>query len=56
MFEAGKIDNTIQEMERLQISIFGISEMYQVYYSDNDDAKNLNRDAIVFAKCVAQSV
>lgn len=68
VFEAGEIDNTIQQLKTMQISILEVSEMcwtgsefcnvhgYQVYYAGNDDAKHFGGGAIRVENYIAHSV
>ncbi|XP_039285295.1 craniofacial development protein 2-like [Nilaparvata lugens] len=68
MAQAGKIDNAILEMERLNIKIMGISEMrwpgasycdigkYRVYYSGTSDGSFQCGVGIIVSKSVADSV
>ncbi|KAI5732155.1 hypothetical protein M8J77_022354 [Diaphorina citri] len=68
MCEEGKIENTVNEMQRLNLSILGISEMrwsgtgqrvinnHTVYYSGNDDTNHRNGVAVILEKNVARSV
>ncbi|KAI5718027.1 hypothetical protein M8J77_015079 [Diaphorina citri] len=68
MYEEGKIENTIQEMKRLKLSILGISEMrwsgtgkceindHVIYYSGNDDPRHQNGVAIILDKVTSRSV
>lgn len=68
MYEAGKIQNTIQEMERLDLNILGISEMRwphagttkvnnkTVYYSGNNNKNHWNGVGIIVNETIQKSV
>ncbi|XP_037931287.1 craniofacial development protein 2-like [Teleopsis dalmanni] len=62
MFESGKINNTIREMQKHEIGILGVSEMqwpdhgsctidnYNVYYSGDDGRRNKHGVAVIISK------
>lgn len=68
IYEAGKIHNVIQEMQRMSIKILGLSETRWIgsgesqikntktYYSGNNDPNHRNGVAIVVDKSLCQSV
>lgn len=68
MAQAGKINNAIQEMERLEIKIMGISEMrwpgsnycdinkHRVYYSGTSNGQHQYGVGVIVCKAVAESV
>lgn len=68
MFEAGKIHNTMQEMDRLGICILGVSEMRwpdsgkmkigskTVYYSGNDHKTHWNGVGLILTQNIEKSV
>ncbi|XP_060531543.1 uncharacterized protein LOC132705128 [Cylas formicarius] len=68
MYEAGKLANTIHEMDRLKISILGISETWwpgagecntenkRFYYSGNNDRDHRRGVGVIVTKEIAGSV
>lgn len=68
MFQAGKIHNTIKEMQRLSISVLGISEMrwpkqgrctideYTVYYSGEGNDRHQSGVALIVNKEIEKAI
>lgn len=68
IYEAGKVHNVIQEMQRLKVNIMGISETRwansgeisingtKIYYSGNNESHHWNGVAILVDKSTSQSV
>lgn len=68
LYEAGKLRNLLQEMDRLDISILGVcetrwpnnghftSQEYQIYYSGTNDESHQNGVAVILKKSLAKSV
>lgn len=68
MTEADEINNAVQEMKIMQISILGVSDMrwpgrgvcnvdgYSAYYAGNENAKHLGGVTIMVANHNTQSI